>query len=252
MTQVAKANAFRTLHAPGRPIILFNAWDPGSAMAMARAGAFAIATGSWSVAAAFGFDDGETLPLRLALENIGRIAAAVDLPVSLDFERGYGETAADVGRSVAAAIEAGAIGFNIEDGTPHGLRDAADQADRLRAASAAAHAKQVPVFLNARTDSFLIAPATAHTDAMLDEALDRARLYAQAGADGLFLPGLVDKALIKRACAQSPLPVNVMMRPDAPSQAQLAAWGVARISHGPGPYRLAMQALEDAARAALA
>jgi 2-methylisocitrate lyase-like PEP mutase family enzyme len=136
--QIVKASAFRALHTVGDPIILFNAWDAGSARAIATAGAKAIATGSWSVATAHGSDDGEQLPLELVLANIARIANTVDLPISLDFERGYGETPDDVGRSVAAAIGAGAIGFNIEDSAAGGLRAAVDQGERLAAARAAA------------------------------------------------------------------------------------------------------------------
>ena len=250
MTQAQKAALFRTLHKPGAPLVLFNAWDPGSAKCVAEAGAAAIATGSWSVAAAFGFDDGEQIPLPLALENLSRIAQAVSLPVTLDFERGYGADAAEVGRSIAAAIAAGAIGFNIEDGLDDGLRASEAQAERLAAARSAANAAQVPAFINARTDVFLAAPAP-HTEAQVEEALRRADLYAKAGADGLFVPGLQDLRLIEALCARSPLPVNIMKSPDGPSLAQLSACGVARVSHGPGPYRLAMRALMEAAKEAL-
>lgn len=147
--QIANASAFRALHTVGDPVVLFNAWDAGSATAIAAAGAKAIATGSWSVASAHGSNDGEQLPLELVLANLARIANTVDLPVTLDFERGYGETPADVGRSVAAAISAGAIGFNIEDSSAGGLRTADEQAARLAAARAAAERAAVPVFVNA-------------------------------------------------------------------------------------------------------
>lgn len=249
--QIVKASAFRALHTAGNPIILFNAWDAGSATAVAAAGAKAIATGSWSVAAANGANDGEQLPLALVLANLARIANAVDLPVTLDFERGYGETPSDVGRSVAAAIGAGAIGFNIEDSTAGGLRSADEQAERLAAARAAAVRTGVPVFLNARTDLFLETPSAKHSAALVSDAVARMSIYAAAGADGLFVPGLVDETLIARLCAQAPWPVNVMMSPATPPRERLSALGVARISHGPWPYRQAMAALTDAARAAL-
>jgi methylisocitrate lyase len=251
-TQIEKAVAFRALHQPGAPLFLFNAWDAGSARAVAAAGAKAIATGSWSVAAAFGFEDGEQLPLALALENLARIVRAVDLPVTLDFERGYGADPAGVEAAVAAAISAGAIGFNIEDGLQDGLRAGAEQAQRLAAARAGAKAAGVPVFLNARTDVFLRAPAETHDTEMAHAALARARLYAEAGADGLFVPGLVAEPLIEMICAHSPLPVNIMSSAAAPSNARLASLGVARVSYGPNPYRLAMQALTQAAQAAFA
>ncbi|MFZ4069076.1 MAG: isocitrate lyase/PEP mutase family protein [Caulobacterales bacterium] len=252
MTQAAKAETFRALHRAGDPLILFNAWDAGSARAIADAGAKAIATGSFSVAAAHGFGDGEEqLPLDLALANLVRIVATVDLPVSLDFERGYGETPADVANSIAAAIAAGAIGFNIEDSFGRGLRAADAQAERLAAARAAATQSGVTAFLNARIDTFLINPPQAHSEAHLAEAMQRAALYVAAGADGVFLPGLADAALIAIAAAGAPAPLNIMAMRTTPDRATLASLGVARISHGPGPWRLAMRALSEAAEAAL-
>jgi 2-methylisocitrate lyase-like PEP mutase family enzyme len=252
MTQAAKAQAFRALHCHGAPLILFNAWDAGSARVIAEAGAKAIATGSFSVAAAHGFGDGEEqLPLDLALANLARIDAAVDLPVSLDFERGYGETPAAIGDSIAAAIAAGAIGFNIEDGFgERTLRDAAAQAERLAAARQAADKTGVAAFLNARIDAFLITPPEAHDEALLSEALRRAKLYVEAGADGVFLPGLARADLIAIAGAAAPAPLNIMAMRTTPDKATLASLGVARISHGPGPWRLAMRALQEAAEAA--
>lgn len=249
-TQREHAERFRALHVPGTPLVLFNAWDAGSAKVIAGAGARAIATGSWSVAAAHGYDDGEAMPLELALANLRRIVAAVALPVTLDFEGGYAREPARIEANAAQAIAAGAIGFNFEDGVPHGtgVYGIEAQCARLRAVRSAAGRSGVPVFINARTDLFLQAPA--HDAAMVDAALERARAYAQAGADGLFVPGLVDESLLARCCAGSPLPVNAMMSPRAPTATRLAALGLARISHGPGPYRLAMHALEQAARAA--
>jgi 2-methylisocitrate lyase-like PEP mutase family enzyme len=111
--QITKAQSFRALHIPGNPLILFNVWDAGSAKAVAASGAKAVATGSWSVAAAHGFEDGEFMPFELALANLERIVAATDLPVTIDLESGYGADPAEVGASVARALQAGAIGCNI-------------------------------------------------------------------------------------------------------------------------------------------
>ena len=110
-----RANAFHRLHIKGDPIVLFNIWDAGTAQAVAKAGAKAIATGSWSVAAAQGFKDGQALPLELALDNLTRIVASVTLPVTIDLEAGYGDAPEIVADAVARAIAAGAIGFNLED-----------------------------------------------------------------------------------------------------------------------------------------
>ena len=248
------ARAFHALHVPGEPLVLFNAWDAGSARAVAGAGAKAIATGSWSVAAANGFDDGERLPLTLVMDNLRRIVASVALPVTVDLESGYGEAPDAVAATVGAALEAGAVGCNLEDSFPADgrLRAVADQVARLAAVRRAVEAAGVALFLNARTDVFFQKPAAEHDSAMVDDALQRARAYADAGASGLFVPGLVDEALIARVAEASPLPVNVMAMPGVPSRARLAALGVARISHGPGPYRGAMQWLADAAKAAMA
>jgi methylisocitrate lyase len=251
MTQQDKARAFRALHVPGDPLILFNVWDAGSAAAVARAGAKALATGSWSVAAANGFGDGEKIDPDLSLAVIGRIASASELPVTADLESGYGEDPEAVHRTVARALAAGVVGCNLEDSIPGdgSLRDVAAQAERYAAARSAAAEAGIDLFLNARTDVFFQRPAQDHDAGMVEAALERARAYADAGADGLFVPGLVDLLLIARLVAASPLPVNIMRTGAEPSIAALAEAGVARVSHGPGPYLQVMAAFEDAARA---
>jgi len=250
--QVTKAQAFKALHIQGSPIILFNVWDAGSAKAVAASGAKALATGSWSVAAAYGFDDGEHMPFDLAIANLERIVAATDLPVTIDLESGYGANPEEVGTSVARVVQAGAIGCNIEDSSRETkpLRGVSEQAARLKGARHAADRLGIPAFLNARTDVFLVAPADTH-EGLVAEALERGRAYADAGADGFFVPGLVNETLIARVVEGSPLPVNVMFNAAMPPAARLAELGVARISHGPGPYRMMMKALENAAREAL-
>jgi methylisocitrate lyase len=254
ITQNDKAKQFQSLHVPGQPLVLFNAWDAGSARAVADAGARAIGTGSWSVAAANGFADGEKLPFALALDNLRRMVAAVELPVTIDIESGYGDAPEAVAATVTAALEAGAIGCNLEDSFPADgrLREVQDQAARLVAARRAADGAGVAMYLNARTDVFFQKPADAHDMAMVEAALERARAYADAGASGLFVPGVIAEALIARLAEASPLPVNIMLMPGVPARARLAELGVARISHGPGPYLGAMRWLTDAARAAMA
>lgn len=251
--QASKARAFTALHVHGKPLVLFNVWDPGSAKAVAEAGAKALATGSWSVAAANGFADGEKIPLDLAIANLERIVRSTVLPVSVDIESGYGKTPEEVGRTVARTLTAGAIGCNLEDSFPGSgkLREVAEQVARTRAARRAADTAGIPYFINARTDVFFQKPAAEHDAAMVEAALTRARAYAGAGASGLFVPGLVDRELIKRLAAASPLPVNVMVGTGTPGLTGLREVGVARVSHGPGPYLAAMGALGDAARSAM-
>ena len=250
-TSSESAARFRALHLPGRPLVLFNAWDAGSARAIAAAGAPAIATGSWSVAAAHGYADGEKLPLDLVLGNLLRIVAATAVPVTVDLETGYGDDAEAVARTVARAIAAGAVGCNIEDShcADGKLRAVDEHVPRLAAVRRAGGSD---FFINARTDVFFQKPADAHDAGMVEQALERARAYADAGADGVFVPGLADEALIARLVQASPLPVNIMVGKGSLSNARLAELGVARISHGPGPYLQAMAQLEAAARAAMA
>ncbi|MGC1728112.1 MAG: isocitrate lyase/phosphoenolpyruvate mutase family protein [Steroidobacteraceae bacterium] len=251
--QARKARQFRELHVPGTPLVLFNVWDAGSARAVAAGGAKAIATSSWSVATANGFADGEQLPLPFVIENLRRIIGVSDLPVTVDLESGYGETPEAVRSSIALAIDVGAVGCNLEDSVPveGRLRAATDQTVRIRSARRAAEASGVPFFINARTDVFFRRPAAQHDEAMATEALERAMRYRDAGADGLFAPGLIDIRLIARLAAASPLPVNIMLQDGTPPVKALTDHGVARISQGPAPYLLAMKALEAAARAAL-
>ena len=194
------------------------------------------------------------LPLALAIENLRRIVDATELPVTIDLESGYGDTVEAVGETVGLAIDAGAVGCNLEDSFPVNgkLRESVDQRDRIRRVRKTADATGVRFFINARTDVFFQRPPEQHDDAMVVEAIERARAYAAAGADGFFAPGLADITLIARLAEGSPLPLNIMVGNSTPPLRALAEQGVARVSHGPRPYLVAMQALERAAREASA
>lgn len=249
---MSKAELFHALHVKSDPVVLFNVWDPGTAGIVQSAGAKAIATGSWPVAAAHGFADGEAIPLAMMLNNLSRIVAAVDLPVSSDIEGGYSETAHGVADTVEQVVKAGAVGFNFEDQIVggEGLYDIAAQSARVAGAREGADRAGANVFINARTDLFLKAKPADH-GTHLEEALKRAQAYADAGANGFFAPGLTDERLIKQLCADCPLPVNILALPQAPEAGVLADLGVARISHGPVPYRKMAAWLEEQARAAI-
>ena len=253
MNQHDKALLLAELHKPSDPIILFNIWDPGSAKAVTDAGAKAIATGSWSVAAAYGYADGQALPLDLAIDNIRRIVESVDVPVTLDFEGGYAESPEELKANIARVIEAGAVGINFEDQIVggEGLYPIEQQSKRIRAIRDAADEAGIPLFINARTDVFLKTLPGPHTQEHVDEALARAEAYAEAGASGLFAPGLRDVDLIRDLCRRSPLPVNILVMPGTPSNSETAAVGVARISYGPGPYRKMIEWLKTEAAGAL-
>lgn len=242
------AEQFAALHIKGEPIILFNIWNAGSARAVAAAGAKAIATGSHSVAAANGYDDGQHVPFELVLANISRIAASVILPVTLDLEGGYAIEPDDLKANIARVIDTGIVGINFEDqvvgGT--GLYSVETQSARIAAIRSVADARGIPLFINARTDVFLKNAPDSHRD-RFDEAVARAAAYARSGASGIFAPGLKDADLIGRLCAASSLPVNIMVMSDTPSNSEMASLGVARISYGPGPYRKMIEFIKGSA-----
>lgn len=247
-TQREKAELFNSLHIKGEPLILFNIWDAGSARAIEQAGAKAIATGSWSVAAAQGFEDGEKIPIELVFANLERIVRSVALPVTLDFEGGYATNIADLKANITNLIAAGGIGLNFEDRIVGGggLHSIEDQSARIKAIREAAETAGVPLYINARTDVFLQTYPAENDEAQLQQALERAKAYAKAGASGLFAPGLRDPNLIKKLCDDQSLPVNIMVLPDTPPTQTMAALGVARISYGASPYRQMIAALKEA------
>ena len=253
ITQPESAQYFQNLHIKGDPLILFNAWDAGSAQAIQEIGAKAIATSSWSVAAAHGYEDGEKLPFDLVLENLKRIIASVEIPVTIDLEGGYGQSPTQVKETVTKVIEAGAVGINVEDQIvgKDELYSIEDQCARIKAIREAAELTSIPLFINARTDLFFKAEPTDHNDDLLEESIRRVNAYTESGASGFFAPGLREAKHIEKLCKLSPLPINVMVLPDMPSSKQLTELGVARISYGPGPYCQAMDALKAAGRRVL-
>jgi len=195
---MSKFDDFAKLHVAGDPLVLFNAWDAGSAEAVAKSGAKAIASGSASVSMANGFGDGQEVPLDLALANAARIVTAVELPVTIDFEGGYATDSAGLAANARRLAETGAIGCNFEDqvvGTDR-LYEVADQAERIAALRAGVGAD---FFINARTDLFLKAKPEAHDAALADQAIARGQAYAAAGVNGYFIPGLANLELCHAA-----------------------------------------------------
>jgi len=253
-TQQELAIIFKDLHIKGDPIILYNVWDAGSAKTVAGEGAKAIALSSHAVANAFGYEDGQNIPLELVASNAKRVVHEVeDIPVTLDFETGYGQTPDEVKRSVLTALQQGIVGVNIEDQIfdTTDLVPLDEQVARLQAARSAASDAGVDLFINARTDLFKNTPPEQHDEALLDRALERAFAFSGAGASGFFLPGIVDSNLINILAEKSPLPVNIVAIPGAPSNRELADAGVARISYGPIPYLQMVEWLKSNAKQAL-
>ena len=237
MTQRERAAAFQRLHPPvaDELLVLPNAWDAMSARVIETAGARAIATTSSGVSWALGRRDGQGLTREAMAGAVRLIVAAVKIPVTADIEAGYGAgTPEDVAETVRAVLDAGAVGINLEDGPGRGgdpLIPVEEQAERLAAARSAAEGAGVDLFINARTDVYLREVGDA--DGRLAEALRRARVYRGAGADGIFVPGVVDCPTIGRLVAGVGAPLNVLTGRAGPTIPELRQLGVARVSVGP-------------------
>jgi 2-methylisocitrate lyase-like PEP mutase family enzyme len=244
----SKFETFASLHVPGNPVILYNIWDVGSARAVAAAGAKALATGSHPVGDASGFGDAQQVPLDFVLANARRIAEAIDLPLTVDFEGAYSTDPEEGGANVARLAEAGAVGCNFEDQVigGEGLHPLDLQVRRIAAIRAAVGDA---CFINARTD--LLLKAQSHDDALVDQVVERGKAFADAGASGFFVPRLSDPKQIERVVREVPLPLNVIAFPGAPDKNVWAEAGVARISHGPFPHRALMAKLTEMAREAI-
>jgi len=240
-----RALAFRALHVPGRPLVLPNAWDAASARIVEDAGASAVATTSAGLAWALGVADGDRLDRERALEAVARITATVAVPVSADIESGFAKDPAGVADTVRAMLAAGAVGVNIEDALYGGegiLRPVAEQAERVAAAREAADAEGVPLFVNARIDTYLRGAGG------MDATLERAAAFRAAGADGIFVPGAVEPGTVKELADGIDAPLNVLVGPGAPPVAELAALGVARVSAGSSIAAAAYAVVRRAAR----
>jgi len=224
-TAAARASAFQALHAEGL-LLLANAWDAGSARLAQAAGARAIATSSAAVAWAHAWPDGDALPVELLLQTVRAVAGAVEVPVSADIEGGYSDDPARVGELVGRVIDAGAVGINIEDGAS----EPALLCAKIAAARAAARERGVDLYVNARTDVWL--RGLAEPGRRAAEAVRRGALYREAGASGLFVPGITAEADIAAVVAGIAMPVNVMAFPGLPELERLRALGLRRYSAG--------------------
>lgn len=214
----------RSLHVPGKPLVLPNAWDAASARAVQDAGFPAVATGSAAVARVLGYADGEATPVEEMLAAIARIARIVDVPVTADVERGYGLGPAELAERLLAT---GAVGCNLEDSDPRTdtMVEVAEQADFLAAVRQAAGDALV---INARIDTY-VSGSRERAD-----AVERARAYFAAGADCVYPITLADGVEIGAFADEAGGPVNILFKPGVPSLADLAALGVARVSYGHG------------------
>ena len=245
---MSKFETFAALHVRGDPVILYNIWDVGSALAVVAAGSKALATGSHPVADANGWPDGQKVPIDFALANAKRIVDSVELPVTVDFEGAYSSEPEQGAANVVRLAQIGAVGCNFEDQVVggEGLHPLDLQVQRI---AAIRRAVGDSFFINARTDLFL--KTQSYDDALVDQAVERGKAFADAGASGFFVPRLSDPKQIERIVGEVPLPLNVIAFPGAPDKKVWAEAGVARISHGPFPHRALMAKLTEMASEAI-
>ncbi|TGE28741.1 isocitrate lyase/PEP mutase family protein [Hymenobacter metallicola] len=229
---------FRQLHQQSQPLLLPNAWDARSAAACQTAGFTAIGTSSAAMASMLGYADGEQLPFAKLRYLVSRICASTTLPVSVDLEGGYSRDPAQIAAHVRELAALGVVGINLEDSVvvagQRQLLEPATFADTLRVLRSHCARQQLDIFINVRTDTYLL-PAEQPVRA----TLERLHYYEAAGADGLFVPGLTNLAHINELCRATALPVNVMALPNLPALEALAAAGVRRVSLGNFLYEAA-------------
>jgi 2-methylisocitrate lyase-like PEP mutase family enzyme len=242
------AEKFRAMHGAPPILLLPNAWDAASARIFEAAGFAALATTSGGLAWALGYPDGEKAPWDEVVAATRRIVRAVRVPVTADIEGGYGETPDQVGQRVTEIIRTGAVGINIEDGTPSAdqpVRGLDDAVARLRAARAAADAETVPIVINARIDLYL--KQIGDDETRFAETVRRGKAYLAATADCIFPFGLSDLGVIAKLTMALKAPVNIVARADTPPLKRLEAAGVARASTASAPALVAMSAIRRVA-----
>lgn len=242
----ARARTFKALHHADKILVLPNCWDVITGRIFEEQGFPAIATTSFGIARAHGIKDGLNAALEPCLAMAARIAEALIVPLTVDIEAAYAETPEQTAKNAARFAEAGAAGVNIEDGQEipgKPLIDMTLAAEKVRAFREGAAKAGVPVFINARTDVFWLNVGEPGSK-RIDEVLRRAEAYAKAGADGIFVPGLVAPDDIRRVVASINLPLNVLGGPKTPPAAELQAMGVKRVSVGSGPMRAALKTLQ--------
>ena len=242
--QAQKAELFRKMHHGPPMLVLSNAWDVVSARILEECGHPAIATSSAAVAFSRGYPDGQRISRDEMLDVVGRIARAVRVPVTADLEAGYGTTPKHMSDTTKAAIEAGAIGMNLEDSgdDESSLVDLNLQSEKVRAIRETADSLGVPFVLNARTDVYLA--SIGPEDTRFERTVERLRAYRDAGADCLFAPGLHEKEAISKLVKAVAAPVNILVTPQCPSLTELEKMGVARVSTGSTVMRAALRVVE--------
>ena len=240
---------FKQLHQNTTPLLLGNIWDLNSARILEASGYKAIGISSQALSNSLGFEDGENLPFEILVQFAKRVVEVVHIPFSVDMEAGYSRTVAGIIENINKLHDAGVVGINLEDtipGTVRQLRPAAEFQRILSAIASHISRNNLQIFLNVRTDGFLLGLPNA-----LAEILTRIENYENAGADGIFVPCITDRDDIREAVGATKLPVNVMCMPALPDFEELASLGVKRISMGPFLFNKANEAIGDLAKAVI-
>lgn len=218
---------FTTLHHQDTPLLIANVWDASSAMAASRLGYPALGTSSAAIAAMLGYDDGEAMPFDMLLMMVSRIRAVTTLPLSVDLEAGYSDTAEGIIGNIKRLLSHGVVGINLEDSRVVAGERRLEEASHFARSLTALHAAFPDLFINVRTDTFLL-----NVEQPLAETLRRGKMYAACGAQGLFVPGVTGQGEITTLAREVALPLNVMSMPELADFSTLATWGVRRISMG--------------------
>lgn len=241
-----KAELLQSLHRRDDLLVVPNAWDVGSARVIEAAGFPTVASSSAAFAWTIGMPDGEVAPWDEVIGGLARMASGVDVPVSADLEGGYVESTGGIERSVEALADAGVAGVGLEDSDfgegAEGVVDAHEHAEVIAAARAAAAAADYPLFINGRTELYI--RRVGSDDGRLEEAIGRLGLYVQAGADGVFAPGITDPEEIEELARQVDAPLNVLWMPGMPGLDELEQLGVRRVTVGSQTYLAGLAAVE--------
>jgi len=251
-TQKHKARNLLSLHNQAPMLVLPNVWNPIGARVLQAQGYPAVATASAAISASLGYMDGEKLKRSTLIDLIGRIAHSVDVPVSADIEAGYGRSTRDLDETINEVIDSGVVGVNIEDSFEEegALRPVEEQCQRISVVRQVADRRGIPIVINARVDSFLSSSLGDHGDAT-EDAVTRARAYAEAGADCIYPIGPGDEETARVLRARIELPINILVTPSAAPLKVLETIGVNRVSFGPFVFRSCLRKFIDIAETLL-
>jgi 2-methylisocitrate lyase-like PEP mutase family enzyme len=248
---MTKVELFRSLHQPGNPLLLANAWNVQSARIFEKCGYKALATSSAAIANSLGYEDGEKINFHELLFIVELIAANTSLPLTVDLESGYGTEIDEVINNIEQLHQVGVVGANLEDSDRNqpqrALVPATQFADKISQLKAGLKKKEIDFFINARTDAYIVDLPGAK-----EITLERIKAYDEAGADGIFVPFVAKEDLIAQFTKATKLPVNILFAPDLPSFTRLGQLGVARISMGTSAFRATYAHLERMAKDVLA